>query len=143
MTESTIAAQATDEEFDTKDYDWHEEAATFGDRMVWARESQSMTQADLARRLGVRTSTIMNWESDRSEPRSNRLQMLAGLLNVSIVWLMTGHGEGSPDTNGTEQLNGDLPTLLGTLRDLRLEQARLADRMALLEKRLRAALANN
>ena len=75
--------------------DWYSpETATFGDRIAGAREALGLSQRDLAHRLGVRPETLRGWEDDRTEPRSNRLQMLAGLLNVSIRWLLTGEGEG-------------------------------------------------
>ena len=67
---------------------------TMGGRISAAREAAELTVAQAARRLGVKTSTLNNWENDRSEPRANRLTMLAGLLNVSPMWLITGRGEG-------------------------------------------------
>ena len=120
--------------------DWSENAATFGDRLAAAREAQGLSQADLARKLGLKLQTIRNWEDDRAEPRANRLQMVAGFLNVSMVWLMTGIGEGGPETRGDESAASLGPTvkeLLAELRELRLGQMRAAERMASLEKRLR------
>ena len=74
---------------------WFEdEVATFGDRLEAARVAAGLTADELAQRLGVRDSTIKAWEADEWEPRGNRLQMLAGMLNVSLVWLMTGKGPG-------------------------------------------------
>lgn len=67
---------------------------TMGGRISAAREAAALTVAQAARRLGVKTATLNNWENDRSEPRANRLTMLAGLLNVSPMWLITGRGEG-------------------------------------------------
>ena len=66
------------------------DAATFGDRVAAARESRQMTQKALAKRLGVGLKTIEGWENDLSEPRANKLQMLSGVLDVSIPWLLTG-----------------------------------------------------
>ena len=66
---------------------------TLGGRIVYAREAEELTTSQLARRLGVKSSTLQAWESDRSEPRSNQLITLAGLLNVSPTWLLTGFGE--------------------------------------------------
>ncbi|WP_372439873.1 helix-turn-helix domain-containing protein [Sulfitobacter mediterraneus] len=78
--------------------DWYgPETATFGDRLAAAREMSELTQDQLARRLGVKVGTLRNWENDVAEPRANRLQMLAGLLNVSISWLLLGESEGLPE----------------------------------------------
>lgn len=115
------------------------ETSTFGDRVAGAREAAGMSQSELARRLGVKLATLRGWEDDRAEPRANKLQMMAGLLNVSLVWLLNGEGEGlpEPDADG----NGvDLRATLNELRDLRTQMGQLSDRMGLLEKRLRKAV---
>ena len=65
---------------------------TLGGRISRARDAMDLTTAQLARRLGVKTETVQAWESDRSEPRSNRFIMLAGLLGVTPTWLLTGSG---------------------------------------------------
>ncbi len=67
---------------------------TLGQRLSEARDGTGFTTAQLARRMGVKTATLSNWEADVSEPRANRLMMLAGMLNVSLTWLVTGKGEG-------------------------------------------------
>lgn len=122
--------------------DWYgPDAATFGDRMAAAREQAGLTQAQLARRLGIKASTLRNWEQDLSEPRANRLSMIAGILNVSMMWLLNGEGEGLDAPVGAEiVLDSDVADLLRDLRDLRVEMHDNADRLARLEKRLRAAI---
>ncbi|MEO1775254.1 MAG: helix-turn-helix transcriptional regulator [Pseudomonadota bacterium] len=121
--------------------DFSDRAATFGDRMALAREAQGLTQAQLARQLGLRVDSVRNWEADRAEPRANRLQMLAAFLNVSIVWLLTGQGEGAPSFEpGEVEDAGEMGAILAELRALRLKQARLAEDMGRLEKRLVAAV---
>lgn len=122
--------------------DWFsEEAATFGDRLAGAREAAGMSQAELARSLGVRLKTLVDWENDLADPRSNRLQMLAGMLNVSIMWLLTGRGEGldAPVTAATE--TPETRAVIDELRELRTEAMDLSHRMGRLEKRLRLILA--
>ena len=124
------------EELNMEDYS--EGAATFGDRLALAREAQNLTQEQLARRLGLRTPTIANWECDRSEPRANRLQMLAGFLNVSMGWLLTGEGEGGPTVHSAgKTVSTAVSALLGEIRDIRVANIRTNDRLAKLEKRLR------
>ena len=122
------------------DFDWGDSASTFGDRLARAREFSGMDQAQLARRLGVKLATIRNWEADRSEPRSNRMQMLSGLLNVSIIWLMNGESVGAPEEAETDDAAA-LNAVLDDLHNLRMAQADLSKRAARIEKQLRQLLA--
>ena len=71
-----------------------DEAATFGDRVAAARRAAGLSQESLCRKLGIKLKTLRAWEDDLSEPRANKLQMLAGVLNVSLIWLLTGQGVG-------------------------------------------------
>lgn len=118
--------------------DWFgPEAATFGDRVAAAREAADMTQAQLARRLGIKKSTLMGWEQDLSEPRANKLSMVSGLLNVSMSWLLTGEGEGMSEPADVDLAVGDFAAVLNELRALRNEMRSNAERAARLEKKLR------
>ncbi|MDK3018007.1 helix-turn-helix domain-containing protein [Pseudodonghicola flavimaris] len=120
--------------------DWFgPDAATFGDRVAGAREAAGMTQSQLARRLGVKRTTVRAWEEDLSEPRANKLSMMAGLLNVSIMWLLTGEGDGMTAPVDEDDEDGrDLRQLLGELRSLQSDMRALAERAARTEKKLRA-----
>jgi transcriptional regulator with XRE-family HTH domain len=84
--------------FLTEDKEHSGAADTLGGRIVCAREAQELTTSQLARRMGIKTDTLHDWETDRAEPRSNRLLTLAGMLNVSPTWLLTGAGESPIDT---------------------------------------------
>ncbi|MBD3662738.1 helix-turn-helix domain-containing protein [Sulfitobacter aestuariivivens] len=122
------------------DMDWYgPDAATFGDRVAAAREQANMTQEALAKRLGIKVSTLRGWEDDHSEPRANRLSMLAGVLNVSMMWLINGEGEGisGPD----EVIDGDLSDVLAEMRALRSDMLKKAEAMGRLEKQMRRLLA--
>lgn len=121
--------------------DWYSaEAATFGDRVAGAREQAGMTQKQLAKRLGVRLATLRAWEDDLSEPRANRLSMMAGLLNVSMMWLMTGEGDGLDAPVDTDTEDHDMRKLLIELRDLRTDLIGRAEQVGRLEKRLRGLM---
>ncbi|UWQ51043.1 helix-turn-helix domain-containing protein [Leisingera caerulea] len=124
--------------------DWYgPDAATFGDRVAAAREAAGMTQGQLARRLGIKKSTLSAWERDLAEPRANKLTMLAGVLNVSMSWLLTGEGEGMSEPAPLELEAGDFTSVLNELRDLRSEMRQNAERAARLEKKLRTLLQVN
>jgi transcriptional regulator with XRE-family HTH domain len=75
---------------------------TMGGRLSRARDATGLSVAQLARRLGVKTSTIQAWESDRSQPRANRLAMLAGVLNVSLSWILHGIGTAPADESRSD-----------------------------------------
>lgn len=113
---------------------FNEDAATFGDRIVAAREGLGLSAKDLAQRMGIARKTLERWENDQSEPRANKLQMLAGVLNVSMIWLMTGEGEGVSETVTADREAVSLST---ELRAIREEAAALSRRAARLEKALR------
>jgi transcriptional regulator with XRE-family HTH domain len=126
----------TDTEIETRNW-YANDTATFGDRLADARAALGMSQDDLARRLGVKSSTIAKWEEDRAEPRANRLSMLAGLLNVSLRWLLTGEGEGLEAPVDRPDMPEDITAILTELRQTQSELVRLGDRMGHLEKRLK------
>ncbi|MDG1676101.1 MAG: helix-turn-helix transcriptional regulator [Paracoccaceae bacterium] len=120
--------------------DWYgPDKATFGDRLVAAREKANLSQQDLAKRLGVKNSTIKSWENDNSEPRANRLSMLAGLLNVSITWLISAEGSGVEAPEKSDEMSNDLLDALKELTALRVNLLKNIDRINNIEKKLRAS----
>ena len=121
--------------------DWYgPETATFGDRVAGAREAAGLSQSQLARYLGVRKATLAGWEDDMSEPRANKLSMMAGLLNVSITWLLTGEGDGMDPPEDAAPPDPDISLFLAELREIRAAMRANAERAAQLEKRMRKAL---
>lgn len=122
----------------TETEDWYSgEYATFGDRLTAAREAQGLGQAQLAKRLGVKLRTVQGWENDTSEPRANKLQMVAGLLNVSLRWLLTGEGDGVSEPATAENLAEDAQSILKDMRGLRADMTRISTELGRMEKRLR------
>ena len=119
------------------DTDWFgAQTATLGDRISGAREAAGLSQSALAQGLGVRLATVQTWEEDRAEPRANKLQMAAGLLNVSVGWLLTGAGDGldgPPDPPGR---GAEARAALAELRRLRAELGAMTTRLARTEARL-------
>lgn len=67
---------------------------TIGGRISLARDTAGLSVDQISAIAGVTVETWTNWENDRAEPRANRLDMLAGILQVSIAWLLNGQGKG-------------------------------------------------
>ena len=139
LTTRTIStADMADTQMDTDSTDFSDGASTFGDRIVAARQSMGMTAEDLAWRMGVKPATLISWEEDRSEPRANKLQMLAGVLNVSMVWLMSGEGQGLRAGEAAPEGADAMLKIIGELRSIREAQSDLMSRTRRLERRLLA-----
>lgn len=126
---------------DPVESDWYgTDMATFGDRLAAAREHAAMSQSDMAKRLGVKVSTLRKWEQDLSEPRANRLSMMAGLLNVSIMWLLNAEGEGISGPDDGSYIAPDIQETLNEIRDMKIVMKTSSERLARLEKKLRLIL---
>lgn len=116
-----------------------EDAATLGDRIVAAREALGFSQKDLARRLGVKLKTVQGWEEDRTEPRANKAQMMSGILGVSLLWLLSGEGEGVHEPSDTPAEPDEVKAILDDIRTLKADLSQASRKLSTVEKRLRAA----
>ena len=93
-----------------------------GERISNARMVMGLSQKQLASLVGVNKSSIENWETDRIAPRANRLNQLAGVLGVSITWLLSGEEPSSgnylPSQNETMILRNKLDAAEAMLKQL-------------------------
>ena len=121
--------------FDENDH-FNETIATLGDRLEAAREAKGLTLDGLAEKLGVDARTLEAWESDADAPRGNRIQMLAGLLNVSIVWLINGEGSGTSHVADTYERPTGVNDTLGEISQLKETLSGALEKLDKLEKRL-------
>ena len=112
----------------------NEEDTTLGGRISMAREASGLSVSQVVKRLGVKSTTYKAWEADRSEPRANKLVALAGILNVSPPYLLSGLGEQPIKTSlperqinqltlQVEQLEQSLETATTSLRQIKLVMA--------------------
>ncbi|OQM75814.1 helix-turn-helix domain-containing protein [Manganibacter manganicus] len=101
---------------------------TFGGRLSRAIDASELNTKDLAGRLGVKKSTVLAWETDRSQPGSHRLTKLAGMLGVSLSWLLHGVGIG-PSEASEEETAGAVGEQLARLKLLHLETGQLIGRI--------------
>lgn len=110
--------------------------ATFGDRLEAAREAKGLTAAGLAEKLGVGVKRVEDWESDASSPRANLVQLLAGLLNVSLIWLISGEGNGTSQVAETYDRPEGVNDALGEISQLKATLSGAIEKLEQLESRL-------
>lgn len=63
---------------------------TLGNRIAEARRAKSMTQEELAERLGISAQAVSKWENDVSCPDISLLPTLARELGLTLDELLTG-----------------------------------------------------
>lgn len=63
---------------------------TIGERIKFVRKKKPMTQSFLADLLGVDRRTIINWESNETEPSREMIERLADVLGTSKDYIMYG-----------------------------------------------------
>lgn len=87
---------------------------TFGGRLSRARDAAGSSSKDLAGQLSVSVKTVRGWENDRAKPSAQRMTRIAGLLGVSLSWLLHGVGQGPVEISAdapTDALNDQLTRL--------------------------------
>lgn len=65
----------------------------FKDELKKLRESKGMTQAELAKRLGLSSSTIGMYESGKRQPNFESAEMIADYFNINLSTLLQGKAE--------------------------------------------------
>jgi transcriptional regulator with XRE-family HTH domain len=73
---------------------------TLGTNFFTARKKQSLSQEDVAERLGVSRQTISKWELDETLPDINQSKKLAAIYKVSLDQLI----EFDPDLNDIKEV---------------------------------------
>lgn len=64
------------------------DSKVFGQFIAGVRKEKNMTQADLAKRIGVTDKAISRWERGIGFPDINTLEPLANALEISVLELM-------------------------------------------------------
>ncbi len=101
-----------------------------GRRLAEAREAAGLSRRELADHLGVKESTIAKWESGERSPRGQRVSKLAGILGVSLSWILVGRGV-EPLSAGD-----DITQIRAELRQARERLDDVVSELAVIDKRL-------
>ena len=66
--------------------------ATFGERILFVRKQNALSQADLSGKLGfTKPAVVSRFERNERLPNAETLIKLAELLNIDLHWLLTGN----------------------------------------------------
>ena len=65
---------------------------TFGEKLKEARKNNGLSQEELAELIGVSRAAVAKWETDKGLPDIENLKAAAGLLDVSIDYLLDDGG---------------------------------------------------
>lgn len=71
----------------------------FIERLNSILQKRNLSQADLSKMTGIRSSSISDWLKGKYEPKQDKIAIIAEALNVSPVWLI---GYDEPSTTQTE-----------------------------------------
>ena len=117
------------------DADLQDEPQQIGARLAEARSTAGLSQRQIADRLGVRESTVAKWETGETVPRGHGVSKLAGMLGVSISWILMGRGVEPVDhTSDIDQVRHELNSVRARLDDVVNELAVLDQRLASLDE---------
>ena len=68
----------------------------FGANVKSIRKSKHVSQAELAKAIGVHTGTVSHWENGRQLPDTVTMQRVAEFLGVPLGTLLDGNNSESP-----------------------------------------------
>lgn len=91
-------------------------AFSFSNRLQGLREKRRLSKTALAKKVGVSTTCVWNWEEGNTEPRSENLRALSEALNAPMEYLESGaQWEGAPSeipSAGVGDVNLSLPNVI-------------------------------
>jgi bifunctional S24 family peptidase/transcriptional regulator len=60
----------------------------FIERLNSILQKRNLSQADLSKMTGIRSSSISDWLNGKYEPKQDKISIIAEALNISPVWLI-------------------------------------------------------
>lgn len=81
---------------------YREVRKVIAERIKFLREQKSLTQTELAKKLGITRSSVNAWEMGISVPSTQYIVELANIFSVSTDYLLGVVKTSSIDTNGLD-----------------------------------------
>lgn len=85
--------------------------ANFKNRFVSILNKKNISQSELARLTNISQSTISEWYRGSSEPKQDKLDLIAKVLNINPVWLLGYDVDIENNNNNNEQSTPQLKIL--------------------------------
>ncbi len=63
---------------------------SLGEKLLYLRKKEGLSQEDVAEKLGVSRQTVSKWETDQTVPELIKAKLLSQLYNVSYDYLISG-----------------------------------------------------
>ena len=82
------------------------------DRIFALRKSLNLSQQAFADRLGIKRTTISNYEIGRNDPVDSVVSLICREFGVSETWLRTGAGEMYADRSREEEMASLVQSLM-------------------------------
>lgn len=84
----------------------------FAERISERASILSLSQSDIARRLGIRPQSVQQWFEGETVPRTTRLKELAAVLKTSVTWLLGGASSSADaNTSSVESRGTEVPLI--------------------------------
>lgn len=111
---------------------------TIANRIADARIGSDMTIEEAAEFLGVKGATLSKWENGKTTPRADKLTKIAGIYNVSLIWLIEGREDLDPlenSPNDMDEIGSSINRLVALQDQLSLELDDLRNKVEVLNNR--------
>lgn len=94
----------------------------FIERLNSILQKRNLSQADLSKMTGIRSSSISDWLNGKYEPKQDKISIIAEALNVSPVWLIGYDDTASNQSEGyyVDPETAEYAEMLRTRPEMRL-----------------------
>lgn len=95
-------------------------SVAFGTRVKEAREKATLSQTELARRLGLTRSSVANIEAGRQHPTVGRAAMIAQVTRCDPGWLLAGTAAAEPPVDAAQRIVREMQAFADEKPSIRL-----------------------